>query len=97
VLDFNNKKEVRVNNLRVKAAKRMAEKADKRMEKQREGNTPIPVGGVVTLAIPLVDRGKTDSRRLPGVVIGNEIRCLFTIFYFHIKIISFIVCWVHFC
>lgn len=75
MLDCNKNKEVRVNNLREEASKRMAEKADRRMEKQREGNTPIPVGGVVTLAIPLVDRGKTDSRRLPGVVIGNGIIC----------------------
>ena len=51
----------------------MAKKAEKRADKQRrEGNTPIPKGGVVTLAIPIVDRrGKTDSTRLPGVVIGN--------------------------
>ena len=58
--------------LRKQSRKRMKEKADKRTEKQRrEGNTPIPKGGVVTLAIPIVDRGKTDARRLPGVVIGN--------------------------
>ena len=58
--------------IRAKSSERMAKKAEKRADKQRrEGNTPIPKGGVVTLAIPIVDRGKTDSRRLPGVVIGN--------------------------
>ena len=58
--------------LREKSSERMAKKADKRTEKQRrEGNTMIPKGGVVTLKIPIYDRGKTDARRLPGVVTGN--------------------------
>ena len=35
----------------------------------REGKLPIPIGGVVTVAIDRVDRGHNDAKRLPGVVV----------------------------
>ena len=57
--------------IRSTAARRMEKVANMRSNKDREGNTPIPIGGVVTIHIPSVDRGHTDARRLPGVVVGN--------------------------
>ena len=57
--------------IRSTAARRMEKVANRRANKDREGNTPIPIGGVVTIHIPSVDRGHTDARRLPGVVVGN--------------------------
>ena len=36
---------------------------------EREGNLPIPIGGVVTVAVDKVDRGHNDAKRLPGVVV----------------------------
>lgn len=57
--------------IRSKAAERMEKLAKRRANKDREGNTPIPLGGVVTLHVPSFDRGKTDPNRLPGVVVGN--------------------------
>ena len=61
--------------LREAAADRMAFVAEKwRSTGNREGNTPIPIGGVVTVASDKVDRGHTDDRRLIGVVVEDKIR-----------------------
>jgi hypothetical protein len=35
----------------------------------REGNFPLPKGTVVTLRMDKVDRGHTDSLRLPGTTV----------------------------
>ena len=44
---------------------------ERELTKEQKTVSSIPKGVVVTLAIPIMDRSKTDSRRLPGVVIGN--------------------------
>jgi predicted RNA-binding protein with TRAM domain len=55
---------------RKKAADRLSSIGDKWKNKgRREGNTPIPVGGVVTVKTSAVDRGHTDDKRLIGVVV----------------------------
>ena len=36
---------------------------------RREGNQAIPLGAVVTMKIPKVDRGHCDTQRLPGIVV----------------------------
>jgi hypothetical protein len=40
---------------------------------EREGNLSIPIGGVVTVGTDAVDRGHTDAKRLPGVVVNITI------------------------
>ena len=36
---------------------------------RREGNVPIPIGGVVTLNVHHVDRAHPDAKRVPAVVV----------------------------
>ena len=56
--------------LRATAAKRLRAIGEKWKDKdEREGNLPIPIGGVVTVAIDRVDRGHNNAKRLPGVVV----------------------------
>ena len=60
--------------LRAKACTRMAEMGTSWVKKgQREGNVPIPIGAVVTLATTHLDRSHSDDRRLPGVIVDVTI------------------------
>ena len=38
----------------------------------REGDFPIPIGTVVTLDVPKVDRSHTDPLRIPGVILKRS-------------------------
>ena len=59
----------------IKNAKRMQSRAGGRQDTYAE----LTVGTVVSLALANVDRGKTDLRRLPGVVIDVTERKLYRI------------------
>jgi len=50
-------------NLRVLASRNQGKAAEQWKYGEKEGNMPIPVGAVVTIAIDSVDRGPSDIRR----------------------------------
>ncbi len=51
------------------AKKNQEHTAELKNQGYREGNFPLPVGTVVTLFMDKVDRGHTDSLRLPGTIV----------------------------
>ena len=59
--------------LRAASAKKQHKAGDIWKKKdEREGNLPIPIGGVVTVGTDAVDRGHTDAIRVPAVVVRRS-------------------------
>jgi hypothetical protein len=60
--------------LRAASAKKQHTAGDNWKKKdEREGNLPIPIGGVVTVGTDAVDRGHTDAIRVPAVVVRRSV------------------------
>ena len=55
--------------LRSSAAQNLVHASEGWNRNRREGNQAIPVGQVVTVKAPKVDRGHCDAQRVPGVVV----------------------------